>query len=55
MKKEGEAKRKFELPPKTNTTKSSFIGDLPSPATIDTMPPKKKYKYMSALMGHNIK
>ena len=50
-----QAKRKFELPPKTNTTKSSFIGDLPSPATIDTMPPKKKYKYMSALMGHNIK
>ena len=50
-----QAKRKYELPAKADTTNSSFIGDLPSPATIDTMPPKKKYKYMNALMGYNIK
>ena len=47
-------KRKYELPARADTTKSSFISDLPSPATIESMPPKKKYKYMTALMGYNV-
>ena len=37
--------------PASRYNKNRFIGDLPSPATIDAMPPKKKYKYMNALKG----
>ena len=30
-----------------DTSKPKFFDDLPSPATLSTIPPKKKYKYMN--------